>query len=186
MKLYTRTGDRGETGLLYGGRVPKTDPRVEAYGTTDEANAALGLARALARDPRVKAIARDLQRELFAVGAELATDPAHSDRFTAHFRPVTPEMVARLEGLIDEVTAQVQLPRAFIIPGASAASGALDLARTVARRAERRAVDLQQRGLLKNPEVVRYLNRLSDLLFALARYEDRALPFEVLTAERDA
>ena len=185
VKIYTKRGDQGETGLLYGGRVPKTDPRCEAYGTTDEAISALGLARALSTSPRVKEIAKDVQRELFTVGAELATDPARYETMKAHFDVVKPAMVERLERLIDELEEEVRLPRAFIIPGGSAASSALDLARTILRRAERRVVALQEAGLLVNDEVLRYVNRLADLLFMLARYEDRDLPRELLTADEE-
>ncbi len=183
VKLYTRTGDKGTTGLLYGGRVPKSDLRTEAYGTVDEAVAVLGLARSLSQDARVKKIVRQVQLELFTVGAELATDPAFQEKFLEHFKPVTPAMVKRLETLTDELGAKLKLPPAFIIPGASQASAALDVARTVVRRAERRAVELQRKRKLGNVEVVRYLNRLSSLLFALARYEDRKLPVDALTGE---
>lgn len=184
VKLYTKTGDKGETGLLYGGRVSKTDPRVEAYGTVDEANSAMGLARALSKDSQVKEWLVQLQRELFTVGAELATDAKTRDTFLQHFPPVAAEMTARLEGLLDKLEEEVPLPRSFIIPGASPASAALDLARSVLRRAERRAVGLKNQGLLGNDEILRYLNRLNDLLFMLARYEDRHLPMELLTAGR--
>lgn len=183
MKIYTRRGDTGETGLLYGGRVSKADPRTEAYGTIDEAVSALGLARSLSQDARVREIILDLQRELFTVGAELATDVDHYDTFLKHFKPVTAEMVTRLEETMDSLQEEFTLPRAFVIPGASAASGAMDLARSVLRRAERRAVGLHEEGLLKNPEVLRYLNRLADLLFILPRYEDRRLPPELLTGD---
>ncbi len=183
VRIYTRTGDSGETGLLYGGRVPKTDPRCEAYGTVDEAVSAMGLARALSQDPEVQRILKEAQRELFTVGAELATDQAHYDKFKRHFQPVTPEMVSRLEGILDELGEKVKLPRSFIIPGGSGASAAMDLARSILRRAERRAVALQQQGLLTNPEIIRYLNRLADLLFMLARYQDRELPLEKLTGD---
>jgi len=177
-KIYTKSGDGGETGLLYGGRVSKTDPRCEAYGATDEAVSALGLARALSISARVKEIVKQVQRELFTVGAELATDPAHYDAMRRHFQVVSPAMVEGLERLIDDLGAEVELPRSFVIPGASAASSAMDLARTIVRRAERRAVGLREAGLLVNDEVVRYLNRLADLLYMLARYEDRAVPLE--------
>ena len=109
MKVYTRQGDKGETGLLYGGRVSKADPRTEAYGTVDEAVSTLGLARALSRDGRVKEILLAAQRELFTVGAELATDPSKYDLLLKHFRPVTGEMVQRLEVYIDELAAQIDL-----------------------------------------------------------------------------
>ena len=183
MRIYTKRGDTGETGLLYGGRVSKTDPRCEAYGTTDEAISALGLARALSQDPLVQQVITGIQRELFTVGAELATDASEYAKLREHFGVVTPEMTIRVEKLIDDLSEQVQLPRAFIIPGASAPSGALDLARTILRRAERHTVALSEKRLLVNPEVLRYLNRVADLLFILARFEDRRLPLERLTNE---
>ena len=183
VRIYTRLGDKGQTGLLYGGRVSKADPRCDAYGTTDEANSALGLARALSQDSKVKAILLQVQRELFTVGAELATDAAQYATLRQHFPVVTPAMVERLEHTIDELDAEVHLPRSFVIPGASPASAALDMARTILRRAERHAVALKESGLLVNDEVLRYLNRLSDLAFMLARYEDRALPRELLTGD---
>ena len=173
MKIYTKQGDEGETGLLYGGRVSKTDPRTEAYGTVDEAVSTLGMARALSHYPRVREIVERLQRALFTVGAELATDLAEYDKLRKHFSVVTPEMTAALERDIDELDAVVKLPRGFVIPGGSPASAALDVARTTLRRAERRVVALHGAGLVTNPEVLRYLNRASDLTFMLARYEDR-------------
>lgn len=157
--------------------------RTEAYGTTDEAISALGLARALARDPEVRNIVVRLQRELFVVGAELATEKGQYAKLKQHFSVVTPEMTTALELDIDRLGNQFELPRSFIIPGASAASAALDIARTVLRRAERRAVELGNQGLLHNAELLRYLNRASDLAFMLGRYEDRDLPFERLTAD---
>ena len=176
-RLYTKTGDDGETGLLYGGRVSKADPRAEAYGAVDEAVSALGLARALAADSRVRETIELLQRSLFTAAAELATAPEHRDRLTSHFGAVTPEMTQRLEALIDELQAQTELPRAFVLPGDTPVSGALDLARAIVRRAERRAVALREAGLLHGTEVLRYLNRASDLLFILARHQDRHLPY---------
>ena len=183
MRIYTKSGDTGETRLLFGGRVSKTDPRCEAYGATDQAVSAMGLARALSESPRVKEILLQLQREMFTVGAELATAADQYEHLEANFAVVTPYMVERLEGLIDELDAEIDLPSAFIVPGASAASSALDLARSLLRTGERRVVALQELGILANAEVLRYLNRLSDLLFMLARYEDRHVPFEVLTGE---
>ena len=181
MRVYTRSGDAGETGLLFGGRVSKADPRCEAYGATDQAVSAMGLARATSQNERVREILLHVQREMFTVGAELATSVERYEHLTANFDVVTAEMVDRLEGFIDEFSAQVELPPAFIVPGASAASAALDLARSLLRTGERRVVELQNQEMLVNPEVLRYVNRLSDLLFMLARFEDRALPFEVLT-----
>lgn len=184
MRIYTRRGDAGKTSLLFGGRVSKDDPRCEAYGALDEAVSILGLARALTKDRRVRLIVGGLQRELFTVGAELATDASQHERVEARFGVVSPEMTAALEVHIDALTAKAPLPREFIVPGGSAASAALDVARTVVRRAERRVVGLRRRGMLPNAEVLRYLNRLSDLLFVLARYEDRARPLETVRAKR--
>ena len=172
MKLYTKHGDQGETGLLYGGRVSKAGPRTEAYGAVDEAVSALGLARSLCSDARVAAIIERVQRELFTVGAELATDPAEYASLTKHFSVVSPDMTGALEADIDALAEAVELPQAFIIPGASAGSAALDVARATLRRAERRAVALSDSDALPNGEVLRYLNRTSDLLFILARYEE--------------
>ena len=184
MRIYTRTGDSGETRLLFGGRVSKADARCEAYGATDQAVSAMGLARALSKEPRVKEVLLEVQHEMFTVGAELATDNEGYEHLEANFSVVTPEMTQRLEERIDELSRQVKLPSAFIVPGASAASGALDVARSQLRAGERRVVELQERGLLVNAEVLRYINRLSDLLFMLARYEDRDLPFETVTGRR--
>ena len=183
-KVYTKYGDEGETGLLYGGRVSKTDPRTEAYGTVDEAVSAIGLGRAHSTDERVCAIALNLQRELFTVGAELATDAGKFETFTRHFEPVTTSMVGDLETTIDELSESVELPPAFVIPGASPASAAFDLARSTLRTAERRAVGLREAGLMRDEsQVLRYLNRAADLLFMLARYQDRDLLPELLTGE---
>ncbi len=183
MKVYTKKGDTGETGLLFGGRVSKADPRIEACGTTDSAVSAMGLARALCANQHVKDILLKVQREMFVVGAELATDPAHYERFRARFSVVTPGMVSKLERLIDKIGAQIELPRAFIVPGATPGSAALDLARSLLRTSERRVVALNEDGKIRNAEIPRYLNRLSDLLFMLARLEDKDLPFEFATGE---
>ena len=181
MGIYTKTGDQGETGLLYGGRVSKADPRCEAYGAVDEAVSALGLARALTGEPRLREIIDRIQRELFTVGAELATDAAEYDKLQRHFSVVTEVMTASVETMIDELAEAVELPRSFIIPGDSPASAAMDVARSVLRRAERRIVALHENGLLRNPELLRYMNRVADLAFMLARYEDRTLPMERLS-----
>lgn len=168
--IVTRTGDSGETGLLYGGRVPKDDLHTEAYGALDEAVSALGLARALSGpdSPRQERLLA-LQRELFTVGAELATAPEERRRLVEHFPTVDASFVDRLEAEVHELEAKVPLPRSFVVPGGTPVAAALDLARAMVRRAERRAVALQRAGQLGNPEVLRYLNRLSDLLFMLAR-----------------
>ncbi len=182
--IYTRRGDGGDTGLLYGGRVPKHDARVEAYGACDEAASALGLARALCSDEEVRSAIAEVQRDLFTVGAELATDGGSRHLLEKHFNTVTPGMASRLEVLIDGLQSRVELPRSFIIPGGSSGSAALDLARSTVRRAERRVSGLEQSGFAGNAEVLRYLNRLADYLFMLARYEDRALPVESVTGMR--
>ncbi|MEX2598276.1 MAG: cob(I)yrinic acid a,c-diamide adenosyltransferase, partial [Dehalococcoidia bacterium] len=183
VRIYTKQGDTGETGLLYGGRVSKSSLRTEAYGTVDEAVSCLGFARSLIKEALVNDHILRLQRTLFTVGAELATAPSKYGKLQQHFTTVTPEMTAAVEDAIDNISAEVALPPNFIIPGASPGSAALDVARTVLRRAERRAVELDRRKMLGNAEVLRFLNRASDFLFMLARYEDRHLPFEILTGE---
>ena len=183
VKIYTKGGDQGDTGLLYGGRVSKSDPRCEAYGAVDEAVSALGLARSLVKTDKLKNLIWSIQRDLFTVGAELATDLNYYGTFKKHFSVITPDMIEHIEQMIDGLTEEITLPRAFIIPGASQASAAMDLARSVLRRAERRTVELKNLGLLCNLEVLRYLNRLADLVFTMARYEDRSLPFELLADE---
>lgn len=172
MKTFNKRGDRGETSLLFGGRVPKDDPRCEAYGTIDEAVSALGLARAIVRKERVRDIVHGIQKELFIVGSELATVADQYDKLLDKHPVVTEEMVARLEVTIDELEKKVEMPRAFIIPGTSQSAAALDLARTIIRRAERRAVALRNQDMLPNERVLHYLNRLADLVYTLARYEE--------------
>jgi cob(I)alamin adenosyltransferase len=170
-RIYTRTGDDGTTGLLYGGRVPKDDLVTHAYGTTDEAVAALGVARASTAEPPMAEEILMLQRELFVVGADLAANPAERAKLQEGVSLVTSAMTGRLETRIDELVADRPLPQAFIVPGATPASAALDVARSVVRRAERHVVGLERAERHVNPEVRRYLNRLSDLLFVLARRE---------------
>ena len=183
--LYTRRGDSGETGLLYGGRVSKDDARVQACGACDEAVSALGLARSLCEDEEVRDAIATVQHDLFKVGAELATDVESRHLLEQHFVPVSPDMIDQLETRIDDLQARTPLPRAFIVPGASPGSAALDLARAFVRRAERLVVGLERSGLLGNLEVLRYLNRLADYLFMLGRHEDRSLPIEVVTGVRN-
>jgi cob(I)alamin adenosyltransferase len=167
--IVTRGGDAGETGLLYGGRVPKDDLHTEAYGSLDEAISALGLARALTADAARAERLLALQRELFTVGAELATGRGQRHHLERHFATVDAAMVDALEAEVHELERRVPLPRSFVIPGGTAPAAALDMARTLVRRAERRSVALHRAGELDNPEVLRYLNRCSDLLFMLAR-----------------
>jgi cob(I)alamin adenosyltransferase len=172
VKVYTKRGDDGTTGLLYGGRVDKDDLRTEAYGTVDEAGAALGLARAALAtqgDQDWPTVVLDVQRELFVVGAQLATHVDHWPQLTAGVSRVTEAMVQRLEDRIDGLTEAYPLPAEFVVPGEHPAGAAIDLARTVVRRAERVTVRLRRAGLLPDDVVVRYLNRLSDYLFVLAR-----------------
>ena len=180
-RIYTKVGDKGETSLLYGGRISKSNPHTEAYGVTDEAVSAMGLARATSKDTRVKVVLRDLQRELFTIAAELATDPEKYQLFQQHFKPVTAGMVADLEQTIDSLEEEVEMPKVFILPGGSPASAAIDLARCIIRTAERRVVALHEAGRLTNSLIITYLNRLGDLLFVLARYQDRHLPIERAT-----
>ena len=183
-KVYTKFGDKGETSLLYGGRISKHNPHTEAYGITDEAVSAMGLGRATTDDQRVKDILRDLQRELFTIAAELATDPDKYELFQQHFAPVTESMVENLETTIDSLEEEFQMPTVFVLPGGSPASAAIDMARTIIRTAERRVVALAEAGLLTNGLITAYLNRLGDLLFVLARYQDRELPIERATGDR--
>ncbi|MEC9309485.1 MAG: cob(I)yrinic acid a,c-diamide adenosyltransferase [Chloroflexota bacterium] len=183
-KVYTKFGDKGETSLLYGGRVSKNSVNTEAYGITDEAVSAMGLARALSDNQKVKDILRDLQRELFTIAAELATDPGKYDLFKEHFAPVTQVMVDKLEEIIDSLEEEFEMPKVFVLPGGSPASSAIDMARTIIRTAERRVVAVAESGLLTNELILSYLNRMGDLLFVLARYEDRALPIERATGDR--
>jgi cob(I)alamin adenosyltransferase len=171
VRIYTRTGDDGTTGLLYGGRISKSDPAAEAYGTVDETVAVIGLARSLSDRPALQGILLDVQRSLFAVGADLAANPRERGKLKPEISLVTEGMVAGLETLIDETVEQHPLPEEFIVPGASPVSAALDVARATCRRAERDAVRLAETGREVNPEATRYLNRLSDLLFVLARWQ---------------
>lgn len=165
MKIYTKTGDTGETSLFDNSRVSKADARVDAYGEVDELNACLGAARAARLDPELSGIVEEIQKELFAIGARLA-DPAHRIAARVTKADIAGEQVARLEGIIDRLEAALPPLRRFILPGGGPAGSLLHLARTVCRRAERRIVAL---ALPADPIVVVYLNRLSDLLFVMAR-----------------
>ena len=170
-RIYTKTGDDGTTGLLYGGRVPKDDLVTEAYGTTDEAVAVLGLAASLTDDEAIAADLLALQRELFVVGADLATQSARAEEARAGGLAGHRTMVARLERRIDDLVERATAPQVFIVPGANPRARRLDVARAVVRRAERDVVALEHAQREVNPEVRRYLNRLSDLLFVLARWQ---------------
>jgi cob(I)alamin adenosyltransferase len=168
-QFYTRRGDEGYTGLLGSERVPKYDPRPEAYGTVDEAQAVLGLARASSPTPRAREMLLVVQRNLYALMTELAAVGQASSPFAGS---VTAAHVDQLESWIAELEEQVALPKEFVIPGDSQCGAALHLGRTLVRRAERLAVRLAHDGLLGNKQVLRYLNRLSSLLFVLACDED--------------
>lgn len=178
VKIYTRKGDDGSTGLWYGGRVPKSGGRPEAYGAVDEAASALGLCRAVAAatDEGLAADILRIQNELFVAGAELATAPEASQRLEPGVSKVTSDMVDQLESDIDRYMDRVDLPPKFVIPGGTELSARLDVARTAVRRAERRVVDLKTAGELPDETALRYLNRLSDALFAMARYADEPNP----------
>ena len=167
--IYTKTGDDGTTGLLFGGRVSKADPVVEACGTLDEAVAALGLGRASLEDRELQAIVLDLQRGLFAAAAEIAANPRARDRLVAGISAVTAEMTASLEQQIDGLLAEHPLRPAFVVPGATSASAALDMARTFLRRAERRLVAGRELGMPASGTLIGYVNRASDLVYVLAR-----------------
>jgi len=191
VKIYTRKGDDGSTSLWYGGRVPKHDARTEAYGSIDEANSALGVARALCSSRKHQNLAADilnLQQELFVAGAELATAPEASERLEDGVSRITPGMVDALEVDIDRYMRQVDLPPQFVIPGGSELSAALDVARTAIRRAERRVVALRDSEGLGSEAVLGYLNRASDLAFAMARFADEPNPqlFEGRRGGKDA
>ena len=176
-KIYTRKGDDGSTGLWYGGRVPKSGGRPEAYGAVDEAGSALGLCRAAAgADAELATDILRLQNELFVAGAELATAPEAAERLQDGVSKVTEAMVDALEDVIDRYMDRVELPPKFVIPGGTELSARLDVARTAVRRAERRVVDLKLAGDLPDDTVLRYLNRASDAVYAMARYADRSDP----------
>ena len=168
MKIYTKTGDEGETGLFDGTRVPKHDPRVEAYGEVDELNALLGTVRAFLTDEEVGVVLAAIQRDLFAIGAQLA-DPKFGEKKRKEKVTLNEGRVKELEEIIDRCEAELPPLRHFILPGGSHAGSLLHLARTVCRRAERRTIGLKHQGIPVSPILIMYINRLSDLLFVLAR-----------------
>ena len=177
MSIATRTGDNGTTGLMYNRRVPKHHPRVETYATVDELNAALGLARATATEAFVRDHLLWLQKSLVDLMGELAVLPEDLARYAKDgYLLVTPAMTAKLDALVQEIEAQKISFKGWATPGASVNSAALDVARTTCRRAERRACALQETGELQNPEIIIYLNRLSDLLWLLARWVETKSP----------
>ena len=184
VRIYTKKGDDGTTGLWYGGRVSKSDLRPEAYGAVDEAASALGMCRAAAGDEEeLRDDILRLQSELFVAGAELATAPEAAERLEAGVSKVTAEMVDRLESDIDRYMDRVDLPPKFVLPGGTELSARLDVARAAVRRAERRVVDIQLGGQLADDTVLRFLNRASDALYAMARFADEPEP-EVFEGRR--
>ncbi|RJP23013.1 MAG: cob(I)yrinic acid a,c-diamide adenosyltransferase [Candidatus Abyssobacteria bacterium SURF_5] len=169
MKSFNKRGDDGTTSLLFGHRIPKYSPRPEAYGAIDEASSALGLARGLIENGDLKQIILDIQHDLFVVGSELAALPDENKKLK---KRITREHTLRIESLIECYENLVEMPRRFVPPGGSPGAGSLDLARSTLRRAERRIAKLFDDGEVKNPEILCYCNRLADLLFTLARYEE--------------
>jgi cob(I)alamin adenosyltransferase len=175
VKIYTKKGDDGTTSLWYGGRVPKDSARTEAYGTFDEACSTLGVARALCTESGADELAADilrLQDDLFVAGAELATAPEAAERLEDGISRVTPEMVEEAERLIDRYMAEVELPPKFVIPGGNLISAHLDVARTVIRRAERHVSTLVEEDEIASETLVHFVNRASDLAYAMARWAD--------------
>jgi cob(I)alamin adenosyltransferase len=179
VRIYTKKGDDGTTSLWYGGRVPKSDPRTEAYGTLDEAISVLGVARSLCKPTEHDELSDDilqLQNDLFVAGAELATAPEAAERLEDGVSRISDEMADSLDGEIDRYLAGVELPPQFTIAGGTQLSAQLDVARAVLRRAERRVVTLSESGELASEAILRFLNRASDLLFAMARATDEDSP----------
>lgn len=171
MSIATKTGDNGTTALMFGRRVPKNHPRVEAYGAVDELNAALGLARATATQDFVRANLFAIQKDLVILMGELAVANEDLARYVkGGYSLVTPAMTAKLDGLVKEIEAQNVSFKGWATPGATQNSAALDVARTICRRAERRVCDVQAAGDLQNAEIMTFLNRLSDLLWLMARW----------------
>ncbi len=176
-KVTTRRGDQGYTGLLGSERVPKYDPRVEALGLLDESTSALGLARASATDERVRALILGWQQMLYRLMAEVAATPDTADKLQV--ARISQSDVAALEQTTEDLKREVDISNRFIIPGETLSGATLDLARTIVRRAERHVARMVHAGDVANPEILRYLNRLSDTLFVLARYVEGGRSREV-------
>jgi cob(I)alamin adenosyltransferase len=178
MSIATRTGDQGSTGMMFNRRVSKCHPRVEAFGCVDELNAALGLARAAGSPGFIRENLLAVQKQLVVVMGELATAVEDLPRYVTEGYPLTtPELTATLDGLVNQMEAQEMTFHGWAMPGETACSAALDLARTVCRRAERRVCELHEHKQLRNQEIIVYLNRLSDVLWLMARWvEARLVP----------
>lgn len=172
LKIYTKTGDDGDTGLFGGGRVPKDHPRVTAYGEVDELNAVIGQARSVEMMPRIDEVLAPVQRDLFALGAMLATPDLEKMKEQLEKARISDARIAQLEQAIDDGEAELEPLKAFILPGGTAKAAALHVARTVCRRAERAVIHLQRDTEVPQLVIV-YLNRLSDLLFVLARVANK-------------
>ena len=180
--VTTKKGDSGYTDMLYGDRVSKADDIIEACGILDEVVAQTGLARAASDDDWIKERLLQIQNKLFSVGAELATTAEMRARLNQKFVTIEPTDVEQLETeIIDYIEQRIDLGNSFIIPGNSQASAMIDMAKTVVRRLERYVVKLETTGKVHNPNIIKYLNRLSDAMFLLARYQDRELGQEKLT-----
>lgn len=165
---FSKKGDQGETSLLIGGRVSKASLRPEAYGTLDEASSALGLAKVFTQNETIQKMIGAIQEDLLMIGAELSCEDPNGSKYC-----LEEDRTGRLERWIEELQAQVPLPRCFICPGGNPTSASVDLARTMVRRAERRVVAMKEADMLVRADVHAYLNRLADLLFTLARFADK-------------
>ena len=166
---FSKRGDKGETSLLGGQRVPKYDPRPETYGVLDEASSVMGVAKAMTRSQKIKDILFAVQKDLLMMGAELSALPGDVKKLSKRIGEAD---VQRIEDLIDDLQKDVKLKNEFIYPGETVISAQIDVARTIIRRAERNAAKMKDDGLVKNAEIHKYLNRLADMLFTLARYEE--------------
>lgn len=172
-KIYTKTGDDGKTGLFGGGRVRKDDARVSAYGEVDELNAFIGQARSVDMMPRIDEVLAPVQRDLFAIGALLATPHPEKHKEQLEKARLSDKRISQLEQAIDDCEEELAPLKAFIMPGGTAKASALHVARTICRRSERAVISLQQSGADVPQIVIVYLNRLSDLLFVLARVANK-------------
>jgi cob(I)alamin adenosyltransferase len=167
---FSKKGDGGETSLLGGQRVPKYDPRPETYGVLDEASSALGVARALTKNQKIKDIVLSVQKDLLIMGAELSCLPEDIKMLG---KRIDESDAKRIEDMIDDLQKNVKLKNEFIYPGETVVSSQLDVARTIIRRSERKAAKLKIEGLINNAHIHQYLNRLADMLFTLARFEEQ-------------
>ena len=166
---FSKKGDMGETSLLGGQRVPKFDPRPETYGVLDEASSAMGGARAMTENQKIKAILLSVQKDLLVIGAELSTLPDDYDKLV---NTISDKDSDRLERIIEDLQKDFEMKRVFIYPGETVVSAQIDVARTIIRRAERKAALLRKDGIIQNETINQYLNRCADMLFTLARYEE--------------